>query len=391
MKTLNYILISATFVLSACASGQYTSSEDGIYFNPDKPYIPAPTPAMTKAKQLNEKTQTAVAARAASTASKKQIDTLYVTDENRTVDIDAEPDKTCLIMDESDSYARRLRMFDDDEEYVPPTVNINIDAGYGDPYSWYRPWWRYGSYYAPWYGRTSWAWYDYWDPWYYHYPGYYHSWYYGGYYGYHYPHYYSHHYPHHHNYYYHNNNVNYGRRLTGTGTVRRVSPDAGANTGSTGVSRRAASRTQPQIQQVGGTRQSSNSAVSSRRSVSTAGSTGTSVSTQQSTGTSRRTAVTSRSTGSSAQSANYTRSNSNTSRGTSTSTYNNSTTTNSRRSNTSYSNSNSNSSSRSSQSPSYNSSSRSSSSSSQVRSSSNSSSSSNRSTGSSSGGSSRRR
>jgi hypothetical protein len=386
VKTLNYVLIPAVFLLSACASGQYSSSEDGIYFNPGKPYTPAPSPAMTKAKQLNEKTQAVVTARSKdAAAAQKQIDTLYVTDENRTVELDATPDKTYLIVDESDSYARRLRMFEEDAEYTPPTVNINVDAGYRS------------YYHSPWYWRTSWAWYDYWDPWYHYYPGYYYyrPWYYGGYYGYYYPHYhhYNHYHHHHHDYYYHNN-VNYGRRLANTGTVRRVSPDESSNTGAVSTSRRTTSRTQPQIRQVSGNRQSSSGSVASRRqTVSPANSSGVSASSRQSTGANSNTAVTSRRTGTSTStgtsSTNYTRSS--TSRGTSAPTYNNSSTgASSRRSTSTYNSSSSNRSS-SNQSSSYNTSRSSSSSrSSSVGSSSSGSSRSSGSSG-SSGGSSRRR
>jgi hypothetical protein len=313
MKTLNYLLIPVAFLLSACASGQYSSSEDGIYFNPDKSYVsptPAVAPAMAKAQQLNEKTQAAVTTRTERAASKKQVDTLYVTDENRTVDIDAEPDKTYLIVDESDSYARRLHMFDDDEEYTPPTVNVNVNTGYGYPYYYGHPY--YSSRYRPWYW-SSWAW-DPWDSWYY--PGYYRPWYYGGYYG-HYGHYgYYPHYHHHHNdYYYPNSHVQYGRRLAGTGTVRRAATTGSSN--NTGTVRRA----QPQIHQVNSSRQSSNVAAS-RRSVSPTSSNNNATVTRRSSNT--------------GTSTNYTRSS--TTKRTTTSTNNGSS---SRRSTTSYSSSSS--------------------------------------------------
>ena len=261
MKPLHYILISAVFMLSGCASSQYSSSDDGIYFNHNKQYA-YPTaessPAMAKTKQLNEKTQAVIATRMESPADKKQqVDTLYVTNENRTVEIDAEPDKTYLIVDESDSYARRLRMFEDDE-YTPQTVNVNIAADYGFPYSpyyyssWYRPWWGFNSYYyTPWYWGTYWTWYNYWDSWYY--PGYYRPWYYGGYYGYYYPHHHHHHHDYYHNY---SSNTNYGRRLANAGTARRTS-SVGSSRSSTASAANTtrystATRTRPQIQRVAG-------------------------------------------------------------------------------------------------------------------------------------------
>jgi hypothetical protein len=271
---------------------------------------------MTNTKRLNEKTQAVVSTRMESPANRKQqVDTLYMTNESRMVEIDAEPDRTYLIVDESDSYARRLRMFEE-EEYTPPTVNINVGAGYGYGYdwpyysSWYTPGWSFGAYYSPWYRSSPWIGYNYWDSWYY-YPGYYRPWYYGGHYSYYYPH-------HHHYYNDYNSNVHYGRRTANASSVRHASPVGNSRSNVNAASATQYSTRRPQIQQVrgssvpqssGNTGNTGYSVESRRRSVSSAGN-NTSTSLQQNTGSNSNTAVTSRrssNAGTGGQSVNYTR------------------------------------------------------------------------------------
>jgi hypothetical protein len=195
MKTLSYI-VSALLLLNACTSGRQTasSSADGIYYTPGKENTytsPTKTAIQAEAQQLNEKTKVVVSSRMTNRDKKSSIpvDTLRFTAETRTIDIDAEDGATYYVMDEEDSYERRIRMFEDGQDYTPPTVVINYNSNYG--YAPYRysawavpsPWWHAYYWDDPFWSWTwspSWSFYNsygyfphHYYSWYWHYPAHY--------------------------------------------------------------------------------------------------------------------------------------------------------------------------------------------------------------------------
>ncbi len=207
MKNNFYILLVAVAtmgIFNACGSTQSASyAYDDIYYTPRAGTVIQAAPAYNEElTALKAKTSAAALTYGSDTLALGD-DVVYLHADTNAMYITADPEKTYVIVDDNDSYERRLRMFDD------PRYSITITYEYNDPWyydSWYYPYNYYYSWYRPYYyGWSSWYWrpyyYDYWG-WYY--PGY--SWGWHGWYGWH-----GHHHGHHWGGGYYAGNYTYGR------------------------------------------------------------------------------------------------------------------------------------------------------------------------------------
>lgn len=199
--TFNTLLFASTaiWLFGACAISNTStpSAYDDIYYRPStarQAETSGNGATNAELEQLKAKTQTATGqpAPATYTLAESGDDVVYISADTNSIYVEAEPNKTYVIVDDDDSYERRLRMFDD------PRYTVTINLEWNDPWynSWYYPYyyrpWNYYSYYDPW---LRWSAYDYW--WHGGLYGYY------GHYWYHPYHYYPSYYYPHYNYYAH--------------------------------------------------------------------------------------------------------------------------------------------------------------------------------------------
>ena len=201
-------------------------------------------PANAELEQLKAKTIVASQGSATYTIEGESEDVVYVDTGAGNITIEAEEGKTYVIVDDDDSYERRLRMFDDPQY----TITINLDwqdremwnytmyYPYSPHYLWRSNWYTsawmypyYGSWYNPWY--YSWH-YSIYNPWCY---GYHH---------------------HHHNYgWSHSNGWNAHRPnyyAHSYSPDRRSSPARYDNSRRDNNSRAVASNRNPQVRQIAG-------------------------------------------------------------------------------------------------------------------------------------------
>ncbi|MCL2502406.1 MAG: hypothetical protein FWE99_04670, partial [Bacteroidales bacterium] len=175
MKLHLFTIFTACVIFGGCAVGTQTASSsgfrNGIY---GQPVVTARVAYHSEAnsevlQQLQNKTVSA------SDRNTGYTETVYL-DASGFAEINLAPDRTYIILESDDSYARRLQMFDDPRYSVSVNLNMNWGA-WADP--WYNPWWGPWSH---WYGpryRYHYGWYG-WNRWHYD-PWYYNPWYYGSY------------------------------------------------------------------------------------------------------------------------------------------------------------------------------------------------------------------
>ncbi|MDD2823763.1 MAG: hypothetical protein WC377_06715 [Bacteroidales bacterium] len=165
------LLMFAGLFAVSCASGYKVASsayDDATYFRPD---VTARVHLLASAEEAEQlRSETIALARQEGT----RVETVY-TDPDGVVDIEIEPGTKYLVMHSTDdSYARKLEMFDDQEDDFSLTINLTYAPDMYPYYSapwlsgwynswfrpWYSPWYRYSHIYRyrPFYGMF--------DPWY---------------------------------------------------------------------------------------------------------------------------------------------------------------------------------------------------------------------------------
>ncbi len=184
MKFLHAVTITALLIAGGCASSQYSSiPEDSIYAPAGSQRQANPQRAAennSEAQALYEKSRTVISksssANSQVVAEKSNAATVRALDNEQA----GTNNYTYVNLDgDDDSYARRLRMFDQ-TEYTRPSSGVNIyvsaNWAWGYPYynypyyGYYNPWWNpyryccgwYDPWYSPWYGS-----YYAWTPYYY--------------------------------------------------------------------------------------------------------------------------------------------------------------------------------------------------------------------------------
>ncbi|HRW94929.1 MAG TPA: hypothetical protein P5167_03680 [Bacteroidales bacterium] len=258
MKKFFILFLPVTALLAvSCGSGYQVASsryDDATYFKPDVTARVHLLATATEADELINQTIEQAGKEGA------RVETVY-TNPDGVVNIDVEPGTTYLIADQNnDTYARKLKMFDDEDQDFCLTINMNFGYDYmwSDYYYWYSPWHRPRYWYRPYSYWAQWYWYprswyyDYWynDWWYnsFYYPSWsYYSW--MGPYSYWYP--YGYYYSGHHHDNRHNNDSPY--RENRRNDLRRVSPSnmVASNSTRSGGSYR---RENPKIDQISGDR-----------------------------------------------------------------------------------------------------------------------------------------
>jgi len=267
MKRFFILLLPIAGLLAvSCSSGYQVASsryDDATYFRPD---VTARVHLLATAAEADELINQTIEQAGKEGA---RVETVY-TNPDGVVNIDVEPGTTYLIANQNnDTYARKLKMFDDQDEDFSLTINMNFGYDYmwSDPYymsSWYSPWHRPWRWYRPYAYWTQWYWYPhswYNDFWYY--DWWYNDWYYPSWtyssmwFGPGYTYYYGYPYYHHSGYgsphYRYDNDSPY--RDNRRDNLRRVEPQnmvASNSTRSGGSYRRA----NPQIDQISGDRTS---------------------------------------------------------------------------------------------------------------------------------------
>lgn len=182
MKKFFILLLPVAGLLAvSCGSGYQVASsryDDATYFRPD---VTARVHLLATAEEADELINQTI-----EQAQKEgaRVETVY-TNPDGVVNIDVEPGTTYLIANQNnDTYARKLQLFDDEDQDFCLTINMDFGYDYmwSDPYymsSWYSPWHRPWRWYRPYAYWTQWYWYPhsfYNDFWYY--DWWYNDWYY---------------------------------------------------------------------------------------------------------------------------------------------------------------------------------------------------------------------
>lgn len=264
MKRFFILLLPVAGLLAvSCGTGHQVASsryDDATYFRPD---VTARVHLLATAAEAEELINETIEQAGKEGA---RVETVY-TNPDGVVNIDVEPGTTYLIANQNnDTYARKLQMFDDEDQDFSLTINMNFGYDYmwSNPYymsSWYSPWHRPWYWYRPYAYRTQWYWYPhswYYDFWYY--DWWYNDWYYPSWtyssmwYGPGYSYYYGYPYYHHGGHGYNNRyDDNSPYRDNRRNDLRRVSPSnmVASNSTRSGGSYR---RENPQIDQISGNR-----------------------------------------------------------------------------------------------------------------------------------------
>jgi len=167
MKILHYATISALLVTGGCSSTYVSSNvDDGIYYSGRRSTtvttVTTTDVRNSDAQALYERTQAVMSA----PSNTVVYNTANTNDNNYGSNVSYSVTTQVDLNDEDDSYARRLRMFEE-LAYTRPSSSVYITYNYGgySPY-WYAgySWWGWSyrpHYYSSWYWR--WNYYSYWN------------------------------------------------------------------------------------------------------------------------------------------------------------------------------------------------------------------------------------
>ncbi len=169
MKRFFILLLPVAGLLAvSCGSGYQVASsryDDATYFRPD---VTTRVHLLATAEEAEDLISQTIAQAGKEGA---KVETVY-TNPDGVVNIDVEPGTTYIIANQNnDTYARKLKMFDDEDQDFCLTINMDFGYDYmwSDPYYWYSPWHRPRYWYRPYSYWAQWYWYPrswYYDFWY---------------------------------------------------------------------------------------------------------------------------------------------------------------------------------------------------------------------------------